>query len=148
MTVTSPPTPAVPHPEPVHRHSARRARTGPPVRAAALAAVLAAAALAGAGCDVVFPKRSEGEKLWREYCAECHGLGGAGNTPRYMGKPYADLLDNVWRLGGETGTLQESTRNGFFGEMPAFDHLSDEEIRLVVDYLRGLRGEIAPGSAR
>lgn len=142
------PSPAAPVPEPLRPRAARRARTVRPARAAALVAVLAAAALAGAGCDVVFPNRSEGEKLWRKHCAECHGLGGAGNTPRYMGKPYADLLDNTWRVGGETGTLEESTRSGFFGEMPAFDHLSDEEIRLVVGYLRELRGEIAPGSAR
>lgn len=128
---------------PVKRPAPRRRRTP-----AALAALPLAAVLAAAGCDVIMPERSEGEKLWREYCAECHGLGGAGNTPRYMGKPYADLLDDHWRVGGETGTLQESTRNGFFGEMPAFDHLSDQEIRLVVDYLRELRDEIPPGSAR
>jgi len=129
------------HPGP---RSPRAARRRPASRAAG-ALVLAAAALAAAGCGLL-PERSEGEKLWRKHCAECHGIGGAGNTPRYMGKPYADLLDNTWRVGGETGTLQESTRTGFFGEMPAFDHLSDEEIRLVVDYLRELRGEIAPGS--
>jgi hypothetical protein len=60
-----------------------------------------------------------------------------------MGKPYADLLDDTWQVGGDLGTLRESTRTGFFGEMPAFDHLSDEEIRRVVDYLRELRRSAA-----
>jgi mono/diheme cytochrome c family protein len=134
-----------PHTEPRRRRAARR---GPrPRSAGAAAALLLAAAALAAGCEL-FPERSPGEKLWRKYCAECHGLTGAGNTPRYMGKVYADLLDDTWRVGGETSTLRESTRTGFFGEMPAFDQLSDEEIRQVVDYLRELRGEIAPGSAR
>jgi len=150
MTAPQPPITVRPDRATRSGRTARRARNARPAGAkAGLAlALLLAAALAGAGCDLISPKRSEGEKLWRKHCAECHGLGGAGNTPRYMGKPYADLLDDVWRVGGDTGTLRESTRTGSFGEMPAFDHLSDEEIRLVVDYLRELRDEIAPGSAR
>lgn len=118
--------------------------TVPPIAAAL---VLAAAGLAAGGCDLL-PERSPGETLWRKHCAECHGLTGAGNTPRYMGKPYADLLDDFWRVGGDPVALAESTRSGFFGEMPAFDHLSDTEIRQVVEYIRELRGEAAPGSAR
>lgn len=125
----------------------RRAGRRPLLRLAASAA-LAAAGLAAGGCDVVFPQRSPGEQIWRAQCAECHGVRGAGNTPRYMGKPYADLTDDLWRIGGDTVSLAESTRNGFFGEMPAFDHLSDLEIRQVVEYIRELRGEAAPGSAR
>lgn len=110
-------------------------------------AAFAAAALAAAGCGLV-PQRSPGEKLWRKHCAECHGLGGAGNTPRYMGKIYADLLDDTWRTGGDSIAITDVIRNGVFAEMPAYDHLTEEEIRLLVAYIRELRGEAAPGSRR
>ncbi len=126
----------------------RLARALAPLIPAALAAVaLATLALATAGCDLM-PQRSPGEKLWRKHCAECHGLGGAGNTPRYTGKIYADLLDDTWRTSGDSFAVAEVIRNGVFAEMPAFDQLSEEEIRLLVTYIRELRGEAVPGSAR
>ena len=134
-----------PHLAPARRHAGRRSLAG--LSALAALPTLVAAGLAAGGCGLI-PERSPGEKLWRQYCAECHGLTGAGNTPRYMGKPYADLIDDTWRVGGDTVSLAQSTRSGFFGEMPPFDHLSDAEIRLVVEYLRELRGEATPGSAR
>jgi mono/diheme cytochrome c family protein len=121
----------------------RLARTFAPLTLAALIA----AALAAAGCDLI-PQRSAGEKLWRNRCAECHGLGGAGNTPRYMGKIYADLLDDSWRSGSDSIAIADVIRNGVFGEMPAFDQLTEEEIRLLVTYIRELRGEATTGSAR
>jgi mono/diheme cytochrome c family protein len=97
-----------------------------------------------AACDQVFPHRSEGEKLYRANCAECHGLDGAGNTPGYMGNAYADLRDNLWKNGGDPDSMQEVVRNGVFGSMPKFDQLSAKEVREVVDYVRVLRGEKAP----
>lgn len=126
----------------------RLARAFAPFTLAALAAAaLAGVALGTSGCDLL-PQRSAGEKLWRANCAECHGLGGAGNTPRYMGKIYADLLDDTWRSGSDSIAVADVIRNGVFGEMPAYDQLSEEEIRLLVTYIRELRGEAAPGSAR
>lgn len=128
--------------------SPHRSKRRPVLRPTPAGAVLLTAfALAAAGCGLL-PERSPGEKLWRKHCAECHGIGGAGNTPRYMGKPYADLLDNHWRVAGDEYAIADSIRSGFFGEMPSFDHLSDKEITLLVTYVRELRGEVAPGSAR
>lgn len=124
-----------------------RARALTPLTAAVLTAAMAGLALAAAGCGLL-PERSPGEKLWREHCAECHGLAGAGNTPRYMGKIYADLLDNTWRTSGDPIAMAEVIRTGVFGEMPSYDHLSEREIRLLVTYVRELRGEVAPGSTR
>jgi len=107
--------------------------------ALAIAATLAAVLLTG--CDEWLAK-SPGEKLWRRHCAECHGLDGAGNTPRYMGNSYADLTDDSWRVGnGDRGSLEAVVREGVFGEMPAFDQLSREEMRDLLDYLASLRGE-------
>jgi mono/diheme cytochrome c family protein len=95
-------------------------------------------------CEELFPHRSEGEKLYREHCAECHGLDGAGNTPRYMGDSYADLMDDLWRTGGDSDSMQSVVRNGVFSKMPKFDQLSAKEVRQVVDYVRVLRGEKMP----
>lgn len=127
--------------------SPARAAFRPAALTALVAAALAAISLATAGCGLM-PERSPGEKLWRKHCAECHGIGGAGNTPRYMGKLYADLLDDAWRAGGDSIAMADVIRNGVFGEMPAYDHLSEQEIRLLVTYIRELRGEAAPGSTR
>jgi mono/diheme cytochrome c family protein len=112
-----------------------------------LIVALFAAAAALAGCDLI-AERSAGEKLWRKHCAECHGLGGAGNTPRYMGKVYADLLDDNWRAGSDSIAMADTIRGGVFGQMPAFDYLTEDEIDILVTYVRELRGEVAPGSAR
>lgn len=95
-------------------------------------------------CKEVFPRRSEGEKLYRKHCAECHGLDAAGNTPGYMGNAYADLRDDVWKTGGDSDSMQSVVRNGVFAKMPKFDRLSAKEVRLVVDYVRELRGEKKP----
>lgn len=106
------------------------------------AAAVSVAALSLAACDVIFPHYSEGEKLYRDNCAECHGVDGSGNTPLYLGNGYADLLDNNWKSGGDPGSLANSIRNGVFGQMPGFDRkLTDAQIRLITEYIRVLRGE-------
>jgi mono/diheme cytochrome c family protein len=110
-------------------------------------AVVAAAALAAAGCDLFFPQRSPGERVWRDRCAECHGLDGSGNTPRYMGTVEADLLDDLWVHGGEDETMEEVIRDGVLGSMPPFPMLSDAEMKAVVAYLHELRDE-RPGAPR
>ena len=118
----------------------RRART-----VSALSALLPLALLA-TGCDLL-PKRSLGESLWRERCSECHGLDGAGNTPRYMGNYKADLLDDSWEHGGEPQAWEVSIRRGIFGVMPANPDLTTEQVRALVHYLRELRGEASPAPA-
>ena len=104
-------------------------------------ALVGALSLALAGCDTLFPKRSEGEKLWRDRCAQCHGVTGNGNTPQYMGNYKADLTDDSWSHGGEPGSWAVVIRQGVFGSMPANPDLSRQQVRALVDYLRVLRGE-------
>lgn len=110
-------------------------------------AVLAAAVGLG-GCKELFPHRSEGERLYREHCAECHGLNGAGDTPGYMGNAYADLTDDHWKSGGDPGSMQAVVQSGVFGQMPKFDQLTVKEVRAVVDHVRVLRGEKLPEASR
>jgi mono/diheme cytochrome c family protein len=103
--------------------------------------LVAASSLALAACDTLFPKRSEGEKLWRDRCAQCHGIDGKGNTPQYMGNYNADLTDNHWSHGAEPGSWGVVIRQGVFGDMPANPDLSRQQVQALVDYIRVLRGE-------
>jgi cytochrome c oxidase cbb3-type subunit III len=115
-------------------------------RRAAAAAALAVVALAAAGCDVLFPKRSLGERVWRQRCAECHGLDAAGNTVRYMGDANADLTDDIWVHGDDDASIETVVRQGVVGDMPPFPMLSDPEVKAVIAYLHELRGD-SPGPA-
>ena len=123
------------------RREARNLR----LAAGSLAAVIAAGVLL-AGCDLV-PRRSPGARLWRQRCAQCHGLAGNGNTPQYMGNAKADLLDDSWQHGGEPGAWAVVIREGVFGSMPANPDLSREQVAALVEYIRQLRGEAAPRPA-
>jgi len=103
----------------------------------ALAAPLLAA-LSFAGCEHYSPE----EALYRKHCADCHGIDGSGNTPRYMGNQWANIVDSNWRSGsGDDYTLEGVIREGVFGEMPANSQLSDEEMKQIVAWVRHLRGE-------
>lgn len=109
---------------------------------------LFAALLLGAGtitttaCDQLLTKRSPGEKLYRNLCAECHGLDGRGNTPRYMGNPAADLTDDSWRhASSDPRAIEEVIRSGIFTKMPANRDLNDEQLRQIADWVLTLRGE-------
>lgn len=108
-----------------------------PPRRTALALLLLAVPLLAA-CE----QRSPEETLWRANCAECHGLDGRGNTPRFMGNAYADLTDSSWRIGaGDEASIAAVVREGVFGQMPANSELTDDEIRQIYTWLAHLRGE-------
>lgn len=123
----------------------RRRAAGGTVAAALLACTLAA--LLG-GCDKLFPPRPQGEQLYVDNCADCHGVDGRGNTAQAMGQPYADLIDDVWKSGGDDGSIANAIRDGSFGLMPGFQQkLSDQQVQALVAYIRVLRkraGAAAP----
>lgn len=87
---------------------------------------------------------SEGERLWIKHCDRCHGYDGAGNTPQAIGNPRADLTDDYWVNGGDRTAIEQVIRSGVFGEMPAFEDLSPDELKALVLYIRELRGERQP----
>lgn len=105
-----------------------------------LLALASISVLSLAGCDALKP-RPLGEKLWRSRCADCHGIDGSGNTPRFMGNPWADLRDDSWKYGGDRSTVESVVREGIFGKMPATDTLTAEEMRALLDYFYQMREE-------
>jgi mono/diheme cytochrome c family protein len=131
-----------PHSAPREKPSGGPRLAGLPLAAAA---TLFVAGTFLAACDTLMPKRSEGEKLWRDRCQECHGVDGSGNTPRYMGDSKADLLDDSWEHGGDRGSWEMVIRDGIFGSMPDNDDLTKQQLDALVEYLRQLR-ETASGT--
>ena len=96
------------------------------------------AALSFGGCIRYTPE----EALYRKHCADCHGIDGAGNTPRYMGNQWANLIDSNGKSGsGDDYTIEGAIREGVFGEMPGNSQLSDEEVKQIIAWVRHLRGE-------
>ena len=101
-----------------------------------------AVALTTAGCEV-FEAKDPGERIFRRSCSECHGVDGRGNTPLYMSNAFVDLTDNNWREFGDDASLETIIREGVFGQMPAHNELTRDEMRALLGYLRKLRGEAA-----
>jgi mono/diheme cytochrome c family protein len=101
------------------------------------------------GCSEIFPQRTQGERLYRRWCAGCHGVDGTGRTPRYMAIPHANLLDDNWTHGGSEGAIKAVIRDGVLGKMPANDHLSAEEVDAIYEHLMVLRARARdqPGMA-
>jgi len=75
----------------------------------------------------------DGEKLFDERCADCHGsdaMGGAG----------PDLTDDKWLYGGSDADLFTTVSGGRKGGMPSWKgQLKDEEIWKVIAYVRSLK---------
>jgi putative heme-binding domain-containing protein len=80
----------------------------------------------------------QGQNIYRGRCAVCHGIDAKG----YRG---SDLTTGDWVHGGSDAQVFQTIRTGVPGtEMPGSGNMSDEEIWMVVAYLRTLG---APGGA-
>jgi cytochrome c oxidase cbb3-type subunit 3 len=76
-----------------------------------------------------------GERLFLNYCAQCHGSDAGGS------KGFPNLRDRDWLYGGEPSNIRETILNGRNGIMPAFGAaLGSEGVRDVVAYVRSLSG--------
>ncbi|MEX0760353.1 MAG: cytochrome-c oxidase, cbb3-type subunit III [Tistlia sp.] len=89
--------------------------------------------------------RRGGQAVFNENCAQCHGVGGAGNPG---GFPV--LADDVWLWGGTLDAISTTVQHGIrwnddpdtrISEMPAFgEMLAREEVGQVADYVLSLSG--------
>ncbi len=79
--------------------------------------------------------RAMGERLFLNYCSQCHGSDARG------GRGFPNLTDNDWLWGGDPETIRETITNGRMGVMPPLGAaLGEEKVRNVVAYVRSLSG--------
>ena len=88
---------------------------------------------------------AEGKALYEANCAECHGINGEGeanwqslNDDGTLRAPPHDSTGHTWHH-PDQHLLQITTKGGqgLNSRMPAFeDKLSDEEIKLVLEYIK------------
>ncbi|MGQ0733059.1 MAG: c-type cytochrome [Acidobacteriota bacterium] len=77
---------------------------------------------------------TQGRNIYRGRCAVCHGIDAKG----YRG---TDLTSGDWSHGGTDPQLFRTISEGVTGtEMPANPNMSDEEVWMVIAYLRTLSG--------
>jgi cytochrome c oxidase cbb3-type subunit 3 len=77
--------------------------------------------------------RAIGERLFLNYCAQCHGSAAVG------GKGYPNLTDKDWLYGGDPKTIEATITGGRLGVMPALGAtLGEEGIKETVAYVRSL----------
>jgi cytochrome c oxidase cbb3-type subunit 3 len=77
-----------------------------------------------------------GQRLFLNYCAQCHGSDARGN------KGYPNLTDKDWLYGGEPSVIKETIMKGRHGQMPPMGAAlgSDKDIENVAHYVRSLSG--------
>lgn len=90
-------------------------------------------------CDAMAPGRSPGEKLYRKHCANCHGVDGKGQTVRFMGNTWANIVDDHWRYGGDRASLEHTLRTEVVFQHPSFDELSATDFKDIVKHVVKLR---------
>lgn len=83
------------------------------------------------------PAPAQGAATFNEHCVECHGAEAAGGG---VGPP----LDGWYAHGSDAQSLAGSIRKGFPPHMPAFDTLSEAQIKGLVDYLKIKIAEAPP----
>lgn len=82
-------------------------------------------------------KSGQGEQIFQEQCAGCHGPDGRAQTDMGKSLQAADLTsDAVQHLSASAITKQVQKGKG---KMPGFEgKLSDDEIKAVATYVQGL----------
>ena len=112
-----------------------------------------AASAAGVAAQPVDP--SLGRRVYTDHCAICHGVDGdgRGHAARHFATPPRDFTSGRYKIrstgSGQLPTdedLQRSIVRGLPGTgMVPHDHLSDEEVRAVIAYLKSLSPKFAAG---
>jgi cytochrome c oxidase cbb3-type subunit III len=77
--------------------------------------------------------RSIGERLFVNYCAQCHGSDARGS------RGFPDLTDQDWLYGGEPETIRETITSGRNGIMPPLgEALGEAGVKAVANYVLSL----------
>jgi cytochrome c oxidase cbb3-type subunit 3 len=80
--------------------------------------------------------RAIGQRLFLNYCAQCHGSDAGG------GKGFPNLRDSDWLYGGEPETIKTTIANGRNGIMPPLGAAlgSEDDVKNVAHYVMSLSG--------
>ena len=79
--------------------------------------------------------RAIGQKLFLNYCSQCHGSDAGG------AKGFPNLTDEDWLWGGEPETIEATILNGRHAAMPAWGKvLGDDGVKDAANYVRSLSG--------
>lgn len=79
--------------------------------------------------------RRIGERLFVNYCAQCHGADARGS------RGFPNLTDNDWLHGGQPEKIEETINAGRTGVMPPLGAaLGDEGVKAVANYVLSLSG--------
>ena len=82
-------------------------------------------------------KIEQGEKIFAEQCASCHGDKGQGNTE--LGAPR--LSDAIWLYGGKREDIVKTIAQSCGGVMPMWEsRLDDDTIKELAVYIHSLGG--------
>jgi len=75
-----------------------------------------------------------GERLFSNYCTQCHGSDAKGATG------FPNLTDNDWLYGGEPDKIKQTIMFGRNGAMPPFGPALGDKIDDVANYVQSLSG--------
>jgi cytochrome c oxidase cbb3-type subunit III len=76
-----------------------------------------------------------GQKLFLNYCAQCHASDGGGS------RGFPNLADRDWLYGGDARTIKATIAGGRNGMMPPFGAaLGEQGVKDVAQYVRSLSG--------
>lgn len=77
-----------------------------------------------------------GERLFMNYCAQCHGSDAGGS------KGFPNLTDNDWLYGGDPATIQATITNGRNGIMPPMAAAvgNADDVNNLANYVLSLSG--------
>ncbi len=83
--------------------------------------------------------RAMGERLFLNYCAQCHGSDARGN------KGFPNLADRDWLHGGDPATIKQTIMNGRHGVMPPMGAAlgTDKDVENVAHHVLSLSGSAA-----
>jgi len=106
-----------------------------------LYARLAAADIATLAADP--EARAVGQKLFINYCSQCHASDARG------GKGFPNLTDGDWLYGGDPQVIKTSIMEGRTGTMPPMaTGLEPAQVKEIANYVRSLSGLAHDGAAR
>jgi cytochrome c553 len=104
-----------------------------------------AAAIAAAFVPALAVFAADAKSNWEEICAKCHGPGGKGDSHMGVKLHIRDFTDAAVQAQFTDDDAFKAVKEGLKDSagrtrMKAIEGLSDDEIRALVQYVRGLKG--------